>query len=423
MSLPSPRKHLKRALTSDEGGAVLVFVAVGLVVFMGFAGIAIDLGRGYLERSQMSRAVDAGVLAGARSLRSGITESRRQAFELARANGLADDPSTSVGVDFGTNAAGERTVTMTASRTVPTTFIRLLGRDQMNVGSRATAAVPPVDLVLVLDQSGSLSAMGAWNDLQEAAKQFVSFFDDNMDQMGLVSFQVRGTNRFPIDHGFTSSIRSAIDGMSSAGDTNAGEGLRLALEQMRLPGVRDRSAKVVVFFTDGRPTAFRGVVGPGGPSDGGSPLGPFTWDGGNPNVDDRMMAVQRTRTGGQMRGYFDDPETLPTDRLASPDGCVDATSCWGWQEPDIRERSREAGLVVADAIREDGVFVYTIGLGDPSASTLEQPDLDYLAELANESGQTDSSQPAGQSYFAPDVSQLQDVFDQVAQDLLVRLAQ
>lgn len=422
MASPVERVRDER-MTGDDRGAVVVLVAIGLLVILGFAGIAIDLGRGYLEKARISRAVDAGVLAGARSLRSGNAEARRQALELARANGLGADASTDVAVSFSTNSEGESTVTMTGTRRVPTTFMRVLGQEEMNVGSTATAAVPPVDMVLVLDQSGSLSAMGAWNDLQSAAKEFVGFFDDNLDQMGLVSFQIRGTDRFPLDDNFTNQIRSAIDGMSSAGDTNAGEGLRLALEQMQLPGVRDRSARVVVFFTDGRPTAFRGVLGPGGPSDGGSALGPFEYTGPNPNVEDRAMAVQRTRNAGQMRGYFDDPPTLPTDRTASPDGCRDATSCWGWQEPEIRDKARENGLVVADAIREQGIFVYTIGLGDPGASPLEQPDLDYLRELANEGGSTDGSQPAGQSYFAPSTDELRDVFRQLAEDLLVRLAQ
>lgn len=415
---------LRRRLSSDQGGAVIVLVAISLVVIMGFAGIAIDLGRGYLEKARLSRAVDAGVLAGARSLRSGNTEAERQALELARANGLSDDVPTDVEVTFGTNPEGESTVTMAAHRRVPTTFMRVLGKDEMNVESEATAAVPPVDMLLVLDQSGSLRQMGAWNDLQDAAKTFVGFFDDQMDQMGLVSFQIRATDRFIIDDGFTNQIENAIDGISSDGDTNTAEGLRLALEQMQLPGVRDRSAKVVVFFTDGRPTAFRGILGPGGPSEGGSPLGPFTYNGPNPNINDRAMAVYVSNTGN-VRGYFDDPQTLPTDQVANPpDGCANVNSCWSWHEDDVRDAAREKGLEVADAIREEGIFLYTIALGNPSASDpLLQPDLDYLAELANEGGATDGDQPAGQSYFAPSANELEQVFSQVAQDLLVRLAQ
>jgi hypothetical protein len=38
-------------------------------------------------------------------------------------------------------------------------------------------------------------------------------------------------------------------------------------------------------------------------------------------------------------------------------------------------------------------------------------------------GVADGNQPHGRSYFAPSASELQGVFDQVARDLLVRLAQ
>ena len=57
----------------------MVIVAGGMVVFLGVAGLALDSGRAFLVRSELSRAVDAGVLAGARALRSGETSARNQA--------------------------------------------------------------------------------------------------------------------------------------------------------------------------------------------------------------------------------------------------------------------------------------------------------------------------------------------------------
>ena len=61
-------------------------------------------------------------------------------------------------------------------------------------------------------------------------------------------------------------------------------------------------------------------------------------------------------------------------------------------------------------------------LGDPSLGAEWQPDLDYLRMIANEGGIADSSQPQGQMFFAPSAAELQLVFDQVANALLVRLA-
>lgn len=68
--------------------------------------------------------------------------------------------------------------------------------------------------------------------------------------------------------------------------------------------------------------------------------------------------------------------------------------------------------------------MYSIGLGNPAAGDpLEVPDLDYLREIANQDGVTNSRQPRGKAYFAPSEAELESVFRQVATDLLVRLAQ
>ncbi|BAL81739.1 hypothetical protein SELR_00310 [Selenomonas ruminantium subsp. lactilytica TAM6421] len=47
-----------------EKGTVLVFVALALPFLILFAGMAIDIGRGYLHKSYMQNAADAAALAG-----------------------------------------------------------------------------------------------------------------------------------------------------------------------------------------------------------------------------------------------------------------------------------------------------------------------------------------------------------------------
>jgi Flp pilus assembly protein TadG len=408
-----------RTLLSDERGAILLMVAILGVVMAGLTGMVVDLGLAYVNRAQMSRAVDAGSLAGARILRSGEDVARDQAFALAAVNGVTEGEGTNLEIMFGTNAEGESTVEMIASRPMPTIFLRAVGLTELQIASSAMAAVPPVDLVMVLDQSGSLGRNNAFDDLQIAAKNFVRQFDDDIDQLGLVSFALRGTNRFLMAHGFTSTIEQRINAMTSDGDTNIAEGLRFALGQFQLPNVRDRSSKVVVFFTDGRATAFRGALGSGGPANGGSALGPFT--SATPGVADRLMAVYTT-TANRVRGYWNTPDALPSNSIPSPSGCANATTCWTWNESGVRTKARNAGLEVANAIREEGILVYSIGLGDPGAIAMEQPDMDYLRLIANEGGISSEDQPNGRAYFAPSPAELESVFNQVAQDLLVRLA-
>lgn len=387
----------------NERGAVLVIVAVCMVALCGIIGLALDGARVYITRAELSRAVDAAALGGAGSMRLGLGTAEQRVLSLAAANGV--DPARvgeTLDYDFGQNAEGERTVIVTASRIVPTTFMRVLGETEVPVSSTAEATVPPLDLVFVVDQSGSIQTNGAWDDLQAAARDFVDRFDDSMDQMGLVSYQTRGTERFLLDAPFRTSIKASIDGMQSAGDTNMGEGLRLAKRQFEAGPVRERSIRVVILFTDGRPTAFRGDLG----------------------GEDRILAVCLTPCDGSplFRGYFDHPDDLPSDRVATPDGCVRTGRCFGWNEPQAREEARQSGIIRANALRAEGIHIFAIGLGDPAADhPLLVPDDDYMRLLANVNGVADPGQPQGAYYFAPRPEDLDEVFENVAEDILVRL--
>jgi Flp pilus assembly protein TadG len=55
-------------LATDQSGVIAVWVAVGLVVLIGMAALAIDIGRLTVAKSELQKAADAGALAGARGL-------------------------------------------------------------------------------------------------------------------------------------------------------------------------------------------------------------------------------------------------------------------------------------------------------------------------------------------------------------------
>ena len=412
VSRASTLRRLLRSLIMQlrsETGAVIVIIAGGMVILLGVAGLALDSGRAFIARSELSRAVDAGVLAGARALRAGETTARNQALAMSRANGvIPGDPGTTVNVIFGLTPDGDNTVTMTATRPMRTSLMRLLGRRWVDIGSSATAVVPPVDLVFVIDQSGSLGSAGAWDDLQDAARSFVDYFSDDLDQLALVSFGTRGETRLPLQAPFRTAAKNQVDGMSSVGWTNTAEGLQLAYDQIVGENTRERAVKVVVFFTDGRPTAFRGTIG----------------------GERRILAVAATAQN-VVRGYWDNPSSIPMDRWLRPaaDACRNVVNCEEWTEGGPpphgvhgREIARDMGLAAADRIRSEGAYVYTIGLGNPFASNLARPDLDYLSQLANEHGSVNSDQPSGRMYFAPAAEDLRAVFRQVAEDLVIRLS-
>ena len=62
------KKSIALSNLKDKTGAVAIMVALLLIVFIGFAALAIDLGHLYVVRNELHNAADAGALAGARFL-------------------------------------------------------------------------------------------------------------------------------------------------------------------------------------------------------------------------------------------------------------------------------------------------------------------------------------------------------------------
>src|SRR5512143_1242446 len=93
---------MKRSLIVDnESGGVLVLVVFMLVVFLGMAAFALDIGHLMLVRNELRNAADAGALAGARQLYTGVTATsiiinsgaNAVAFDAAVANGSDASPA------------------------------------------------------------------------------------------------------------------------------------------------------------------------------------------------------------------------------------------------------------------------------------------------------------------------------------------
>jgi Flp pilus assembly protein TadG len=387
-----------RDLLCDERGSIIVMVALCVVVLLAVAGFALDMGRVYIERARMSNIADAGALAAARTLRQGQDAAREEALAVAAANGFVDgENGVSISTEFGTNSYGEQTVTTrVASDNVPLILLRPLAhRNAMSVHTTAVAAVMPIDLVMVLDQSSSLSMANAWDDLQDAATEFVDLLDDDRDQVGLVTFHIRAVKRRPLMKPFRRDVNNMILGLGTVAGTNLQEGLSRALAEMVPPTVRERSLKVVLVFTDGQPNAFRGMI----------------------NNRDRIIMAE----SGYTFGYFNNPDDLPTDRIDYPDGCVLVSNCFGYNARRIENTAIANAESIADQIRSRNIYIYTIGLGNQLSDSWLAPDLDLLRRLANEDGVVDPGQPRGKMYFAPTPAELEAAFQSVASDLMTRL--
>ena len=251
-----------------EGGFALIYMAVLITFLLIATGLAVDGGRAYVVKAQLTKAVDGAALSAARNLNSGSP--RSEAEKIFRANfpdgymgtSSVTNPTTDASFfDLTTDATtGVNVVTVRATAVVPTTFMRLANFQQVTVSSSGEAQRRMVDLSLVLDVSGSIGSQ--WTAIRDAAREFVNAFDEDGDRMSLVLFSNGAAviNQMPSSRGFDKADMIAdIPNTLPGGSTNMVEGLYRGWDELRaVPTGQQSGLRVIVLFTDG---ASNGVSG------------------------------------------------------------------------------------------------------------------------------------------------------------------
>ena len=250
-----------------ERGIALVYMGVFLVPLLICTGLAVDLGRGYLVRANLAKAVDAAALAAAHNI---IATDPSQAERVADKIFYANFPPGFMGVtpskpDMRPRIGpdGSHIITVTSTAIVPTTFMRLAGRESLEVAALGEATRRLVDMAFVIDRSESLK--NVFTRVQDAAIQFVgSGFDPDADRIALITFS-SGTTRAEQmrpggARGFDlAAIDADIANMQHNGATATAEALYQAWDQLRsVPRDSQSGLRIVVLFTDGSPNSFPG---------------------------------------------------------------------------------------------------------------------------------------------------------------------
>jgi Flp pilus assembly protein TadG len=256
-----------------EEGSVLIIVCGFLIVLLAFAGLAIDGGRAYLLKAQLTKAVDGAALAGARafSTSSATTPEKDEATRIFRAN----LPAGYMGATSVTNPAsdpnfftkvydsdsGANIITINAQATLPLTFMRLLGINQVTVAGSGEARRRLVDLSLVIDCSGSIGS--DWTTVRDAARRFINSFDERYDRFAITLFSDGAHVAYPMPAplGFVkTTAMNSIPASLPTGSTSMADGFYRAWDELRsVPAGSQSGLRVIVLFTDGTPNGVPGT--------------------------------------------------------------------------------------------------------------------------------------------------------------------
>jgi Flp pilus assembly protein TadG len=436
-----PRSGRSRTMgktLNNQSGAVLIIFALLLIVLIGFIALAMEAGRWYMVRAELSKSVDAAAIAGAKNISNPYVDKLDLAKDFGRENfptGYAGTPAlgTAGAVTFNAVELSDHRVQVTGSVTALAYLAQLFGVNQVLTSASGVGKKNEVEIMLVLDRSGSMGP-GYGNaivDLKAGAKSFVGFFKDTQDKdkMGMISFAHWVTVDFPLGNNYVTTMTTKINGMTADGATNAED----ALAQSYGPsGLTDQTGvapdkrvqQFVIFFTDGNPTAFRDK---------------FTRDG---NDYDAVVLCRGMKCEGGMWGNLADPNTgadLAPQDIPTGDGKSTATTAcrdrWGngasntkWHiflsypvagygadycgipaslvSYYIADTGRTLAINHAQELKNRFVKIYIIGLG--------QVDKAFLHQIAS----GDAFE-----YYAPSSSDLQAIFNMIAKDIKLRLVQ
>jgi Flp pilus assembly protein TadG len=367
-------------------------MAAVLALLMVTTGLAVDSGRAYLVKAQLSKAVDGAALAAARSLNSG--NPRAEAAQIFRANFPAGYLGTSTSTDPTTDsnffsstvdaASGVNTVNVTASAVLPTTFMSVANINQVTVSSTGQATRRMVDLSLVLDVSSSIGAQ--WSAVRDAARTFVNSFDAAHDRLALLTFSdgAQVIDAMPATRGFDKTgMINAVPSTLPGGSTAMVEGLYRAWDELRsVPTGQQSGLRVIVLFTDGASNSVPGDYGTGPgvglrtydfPQNPGDTFGQ-TWN--SPHI----TGLYDTQTGANSMGI---DTTVPWDSTNTP---FTANNAWPKYMPlaSAHTHHRSAGIPTSFPLQTASLNVD--GLSQSSTRGLRDFDAaagKYPAEVHN----------------------------------------
>jgi len=144
-------RRLPVSLASDDRGATAAFVAIGLLMMLGMVALAVDMGMLLGARTDSQRVADSAALAGAASFFTAPNDTdrpRQWAIEYAAMHTVsgttADVRPEDVDVLLAEKKVRVRVRNIAArSNAIRTIFARVLGWDEVNVGTVAAAQLSP----------------------------------------------------------------------------------------------------------------------------------------------------------------------------------------------------------------------------------------------------------------------------------------
>jgi Flp pilus assembly protein TadG len=214
--MPAFPLRYRRPRLRCERGQTLPLVVLLMVGLLGVSALVIDLASLYQQRQAVQAAADAAALAGAAQLPTGWAAAQAAANHEYGLNGKASDSvSTSQTTDL---SAGD-SVTVTASRTVPTFFSRLFG---VNAATATATARATVESYTGYTSTGNVMPFGVMQGSYDLGQSYTIYGDGSSSDNGALSLDLASGGGCSAANG-ANDLRDTISGNSIACPVSVGE--------------------------------------------------------------------------------------------------------------------------------------------------------------------------------------------------------
>src|SRR5688572_9521346 len=139
------RDRFRSLVSGREEGQIVILAAFTMVVVIGFAALAIDIGSLTYERRDLQNAADAMALAGGSQLTTttaGNASAQAEALKWADKNGLSTAEKANAEFDFSRTCGGDdepNIITVRLERSKQTFLASVIGIDTLSTSVCATA--------------------------------------------------------------------------------------------------------------------------------------------------------------------------------------------------------------------------------------------------------------------------------------------
>lgn len=432
-----------------QRGGITVMVIISLTTLLAVVGLAFSAGLSYMVKAKLNAATDAAGLAAARAISNGANQTEQTANAKAAgqrffyanfpANYLMSTATLNdINVAF---SASEVTITVSASATMPTALFGGFTSGPMSPGVLTETKRKDLDMVVVLDTSGSLSGSAA--NVRSSAQTFLNQFNVERDRVGLLHFSygaVVDDAIRQVPRGFDrTSMNNHIKNFSFTGSTASPEGMYAAREQINsVPTANNNRSnlRVIVFFSDGAPNSFgtyltwnnAGDCNKAGTittdDDGsGTPGGLYKLDQQSDDIGGGCTPNDITTKASALPNWYNAHDPAATEYRVVTSSPRVVTNTINYK--NVNRAARNLVEAMASKSRDEGIYVFTLGLGSSLKSGTGadgEKGEDTLKCMANSTDAParcfNASKPVGVYCFAATQADLTPCFSKLASAIL-----